>query len=69
MNISSIRNTPSLLLNNYYEDINGVQVNRDLDEATFINCIIWKPVTEVSFQNGNQSNFNYQFDHCLLNRQ
>ena len=23
-------------------------------------------VTEVSFQNGNQSNFNYQFDHCLL---
>ena len=67
LNISSIRNTPSLLLNNYYEDINGFQVNRDLDEATFTNCIIYgNLVTEVSFQNGNQSNFNYQFDHCLL---
>ena len=67
MNISSIRNTPSLLLNNYYEDINGFQINRDLDEATFTNCIIYgNLVTEVSFQNGNQSNFNYQFDHCLL---
>ena len=67
MNISSIRSTPSLLLNNYYEDINGFQINRNLDEATFTNCIIYgNLVTEVSFQNGNQSNFNYQFDHCLL---
>ena len=34
------RNTPSILLNNYYEDINGQIRVRNLDNAYFGNCII-----------------------------
>ena len=62
-------NTPSILLNNYYEGADGFIYVRNLQEANFINCIIDGSLsTEVSFQKYNQEDnkFNYSFDHCLI---
>ncbi len=61
------RNTPSILINNYYEGANGNIYVRDLNEATFTNCIIYGSLsTEVSFQEQELGAFNYSFDHCLI---
>ena len=61
------RNTPSILLNNYYEGSDGNIYIRDLDNAYFGNCIIDGNLsTEISFQENSIGNFNYTFDHCLL---
>ena len=61
------RNTPSLLINNYYEDINGAIQIRDLNEATFTNCIIdGSNVHEIELQNNSGGAFNYLFDHCIM---
>ncbi len=61
------RNTPSVLLNNYYEGINGEIYPRDLDSANFINCIIdGYLTTEISFQKNQNKAFNYNFNHCLI---
>ena len=63
----SIRNSPSILLNNYYLDaFDNVQI-RDLNNAYFGNCIIYGSLsTELSFDNNENGIFNYQFDHSLL---
>jgi hypothetical protein len=61
------RNTPSILLNNYYEGADGNIYVRDLEEANFTNCIIDGNLsTEVSFQEQELGAFNYTFDHCLI---
>lgn len=61
------RNTPSILLNNNYEDINGNIQIRDLQEATFVNCIIYGPLsTEISFQENTSGVFEYKFENCLI---
>ena len=61
------RNTPSILLNNYYEGADGNIYIRDLDAANFTNCIIDGSLsTEVSFQEQELGEFNYTFDHCLI---
>jgi len=61
------RNTPSILLNNYYEGADGNIYVRDLNEANFTNCIIDGSLsTEVSFQEQELGAFNYNFDHCLI---
>lgn len=61
------RNTPSILLNNYYEASDGNIYIRDLNKAYFGNCIIdGNLTTEISFQENEIGNFNYTFDHCLL---
>lgn len=61
------RNTPSLLLNNFYEDINGITHIRDLKKADFINCIIDGNLsTEIELQENNGGLFNYSFDHSLV---
>jgi hypothetical protein len=64
----SNRQTPSILINNYYKDIYGTYQVRPLVNAVFGNCILY----------GNRENeigidaypgspvFNYKFDHCLL---
>lgn len=63
----STRETPSLVLNNYYEAANGSMQYRDLTNAYFANCIIWGDKTEeILFDNDANALFNYQFDHCLL---
>ena len=62
----SNRNTPSILLNNYYEGNDGDIYVRDLT-ANFTNCIIEGSLsTEVSFQEQGSGVFNYNFDHCFL---
>jgi len=61
------RNTPSVLLNNFYEDINGIIHIRDLQKANFINCIIdGSLTTEIEFQENISGIFDYSFDHCLI---
>ena len=64
---SSRRTTPSILLNNYYEAVNGEIYSRNLEEANFTNCIIDGSLsTEFSFQENENMQFNYSFDHCLI---
>jgi hypothetical protein len=61
------RNTPSILLNNYYEGADGNIYVRGLTAANFTNCIIDGSLsTEVSFQEQELGAFNYSFDHCLI---
>jgi len=61
------RNTPSILLNNYYEGSDGNIYVRDLNAANFTNCIIDGNLsTEVSFQEKELGTFNYTFDHSLI---
>jgi len=63
----SNRNTPSILLNNYYEGADGNIYIRNLSAANFTNCIIYGSLsTEVSFQQEEAGIFNYVFDHCLI---
>ena len=48
------RNTPSILLNNYYEGADGNIYIRNLESANFTNCIIYGTLsTEISFQENN----------------
>ena len=63
----SFRNTPSILLNNYYYDsYDNIQI-RDLNNAYFGNCIIYGSLsTEISFDNNENGQFNYTFDHSLI---
>ena len=61
------RNTPSILLNNYYEGADGNIYIRNLESANFVNCIIDGALSsEISYQNNKSGVFNYSFDHCLL---
>ena len=61
------RSTPSILLNNYYEGIDGQTYIRDLEEASFTNCIIDGGLsTEVSFMKNDNGNFNYMFQNCMI---
>ena len=61
------RNTPSILLNNYYEGADGNIYVRKLEEANFTNCIIDGNLsTEISFQEHKEKTFNYNFNHCLI---
>ena len=63
----SRRNTPSILINNYYEGADGIIYVRNLFAANFTNCIIDGALsTEVSFQERGNDAFNYNFNHCLI---
>lgn len=64
----SNRQTPSLLLNNYYQDINGAIHVYSLNKAYFGNCIIYgNKENEVALDPYSQtSTFVYNFKNCLL---
>lgn len=64
---SSSRQTPSLLLNNWYDAGDyGIQI-RDLTNAYFGNCIIYGNIeNEIGLDKKDNGAFNYTFDHCLL---
>ena len=63
----SRRTTPSILINNYYEAVDGEIYSRNLEEVNFTNCIIDGSLsTEISFQENKDKKFNYRFDHCLI---
>jgi len=63
----STRNTPSVLLNNYYVDVhNNVQV-RPLDKAVFSNCIIYgSKESEIIIDKHELGILNFSFDYSLL---
>lgn len=61
------RNTPNVVLNNYYEDINGTLQPRPLEEANFTNCIISGSLNhEISLSKSEDIAFNYLFENCLI---
>ncbi len=64
----STRNTPALVLNNYYKDVYGVYQVRDLTNAYFGNCVVYGPNGDEVLLDAYSSGgvFNYTFDHCLL---
>jgi hypothetical protein len=61
------RQTPSLVLNNWYEDVYGNTQLRDLTKAYFGNCIIYGSLSEeLLLDSVSGALFKYNFDHCLL---
>lgn len=59
------RDTPLLLLNNYFES-NGI-IARDLVRADFVNCIIYGAnANEVKLDENSGASFQYKFNYCLL---
>mgnify|MGYP001258378657 CR=1 FL=1 len=63
----SSRQTPSVFLNNYYEDGNGSIQNRDLIKAYFGNCIIdGSNPNEVFFDQSSDALFNFEINSSLL---
>jgi hypothetical protein len=61
----STRNTPSLLLNNYYVDINGSTHIRPITKALFANCIIYgNKMSEIYIDKSETDD--YKFDHTLI---
>ncbi len=64
----STRETPSLVLSNYYKDYySGTIYTGNLDTAYFGNCIIYGDKDEeMLLDNQYGSTFNYKFDYCFL---
>lgn len=66
----SQRQTPLLLLNNHYTDVNNNVQSRNLDSANFYNCLIWGSAgEEVGIDQGGTGTFNYFFGNCFLESQ
>ncbi|MEI6765751.1 MAG: hypothetical protein WCM76_08930 [Bacteroidota bacterium] len=65
----STRNTPSLVIANYYDDYySGVTYTGDLDKAYFGNCIVWGMQSEEVLPDSlaGAGLFNYKFENCIL---
>ncbi len=60
------RDTPLLLINNYYETSTGI-ISRPLEKAEFINCIIYGAnENEIKLDQNSGSLFEHKFSYCLL---
>ena len=64
----SVRKTPSIYFNNYYQDGNKVVYAFDLTKANFINCIVYGNIEEevIADNNSQGGQFHFLFDHGLL---
>ena len=63
----STRNTPALVLNNYYNVSQGNIQIREMDQAHFTNCIIYgNRVPELGLDLKSQGFTGYHFNHCLI---
>lgn len=66
------RKTPSLILNNYYQYDEATVFPRPLQQADFMNCIVYgnyggnNNTGEILFDRMDGCTFNVQFSHCLL---
>ncbi len=61
------RQTPTLLVNNWYQDIKGNYQSRPLTKAFFGNCIIYGSLSEelqLDSSHGNLQPFKYYFEIC-----
>ncbi len=64
---NSIRNTGSVLIQNWYQHSDGQIFIYDQNAAYFGNCIIWGNLnTELTLSQSNGAVFNYNFDNCIL---
>ncbi len=66
---TATRSTPSVVINNWYTDVNNNKWVRNLDSAHFYNCIIDGANTDELKLDSAQSattHFRYLFDHCLI---
>lgn len=62
-----IRNTPSVWINNYYEDVDGNVQVRPFEQLSFSNSIIYgNNSEEIVFDLHDDTDFSYTFDHCLI---
>jgi len=67
--ITTNRQTPSVIINNYYRDVFGNYQVRALDEAYFGNCVFWgNKEDELAFDKYpyGSSTYNVIMEHCLL---
>jgi hypothetical protein len=64
---NTFRDSPSVVLNNYYE-YEGQAIIRNIEKATFSNCIIWgDKKDELYFDKyPGMGTMNYYFDHSLI---
>ncbi|HOY32450.1 MAG TPA: choice-of-anchor Q domain-containing protein [Bacteroidales bacterium] len=64
----SSRQTPLLLITNYFEDLSsGITYTGDLDSAYFGNCIIYGNNTEeLILDSVTDAVFHYKFENCVL---
>jgi len=61
------RGTPSILLNNWYEDADGNIIPRDLTAAYFANCIIYgSNLNELGFDRNDDAQFEFFFEHDII---
>jgi hypothetical protein len=64
------RRTPTLVLNNYYEDIEGKIQIRELENFNISNSIIYGGLQEeITFDFYPGTNPSYTFNHCLIRTQ
>ncbi|WP_298756748.1 choice-of-anchor Q domain-containing protein [uncultured Psychroserpens sp.] len=65
---NSFRQFPSVLVNNFFTDVNGIDNGVDLIEANFNNCIIFgNDNPEVILDDiDNGTLFNFKFTNCLI---
>ncbi|MBD78316.1 MAG: hypothetical protein CL840_05320 [Crocinitomicaceae bacterium] len=61
----SNRQNSLLFINNYYQDINGVQQEKDL-KATFDNCIFYGNKEEEIELDSSAAVYDLTFNHCVL---
>jgi len=63
----STRTTPSVILNNYYIDVNNRAQTRDIEKAIFGNCIIYgNKESEIVIDKDENGLLEYKFDHVLM---
>ncbi len=61
------RTTPSLIINNHYQDSTGATRLNQLEKALFSNCIIWgNQQEEIEINLKNQQKEGHLFTHCLI---
>ena len=65
--VNGNRQTPALLLNNWFEDADEVVQTFNLTQAYFGNCIIYgNNLTELGLDENVSSAFSFEFENCVM---
>lgn len=63
----SVRRSPQVILNNWYESADGVVQLRALQQADFYNCIVYGSANEeIAFDFAESGTASFSFSNCLL---